>query len=150
MMGRSNERGSASIVYVLGTLAAIAAVVVPFVLWARTQGERVSDPGVVVQDAERAQAEVLLRQAIVAAEVHFAERGSYEGLTPERASELDPTTTYNASPVAVPREVSVRAAAPTSVVFATRADDDRPFCAVATLEGARFGEADPLTASGCA
>lgn len=144
------EGGSASILYVLGALAAIAAVVVPLVLSVRTHGEAVQGATAVAGDAEAAQADLLLRQAIVAVELHFAEHGSYEGLTPEVASGLDPATTYNASPVAVVREVSVRAATPLSVLLVTRSGDDRPFCAVASLGGARFGEADPTTAAGCA
>ena len=144
------ERGSASILYVLGALAAIAAVVVPLVLAVRTHGEAVQGATVVAGEAETAQADLLLRQAIVAAELHFAEHGSYEGLTPEVASGLDPATTYNSSPVAVPREVSIRAATPLSVLLVTRADDDRPFCAVASPGGARFGDAYPIAADGCA
>lgn len=146
---RAGGDATGSIIYVIGALAAIAVLVVPFVLWARAQGEATRTAGVVVEDVQRSQAEMLLRQAIVAAELHVAEHGSYEDLTPERVSALDPATTYNASPVAVPGQVSVRAATAASVLFATRTDDDRPYCAVASVEGSTFGETDPINAAGC-
>lgn len=77
-------------------------------------------------DAEAAQN--MLRNAVAAATVHFREGGSYEGFTPETAASLEPSITFNDSPIAVHDEVSIRDASEDQILLATRASDGAVYC----------------------
>lgn len=69
-----------------------------------------------------------LRNALTAAKVFFTDGDTYEGLTPEKASAIEPSVTFNTSAVAIEGEVSIRDVSADAVLLVTKASGGKVFC----------------------
>lgn len=136
--------GAIALVVVLGVVSAV-----PLMLMGRSQKEQLETGAGVIASANEAQAQLQLQNALRAAQVYFAETGSFQGFTPAVASAYDPSVRYNASSKAVAGEVSVRGVSAFGVVLVTADASGRPLCAAADHDTISYGRADALAVDGC-
>lgn len=104
-----------------------------------------------IGQAHAVSSQATLRQALSAANIYFAENGTFDTFTPDVASQLEPNITWNAAQVAIGDEVSVRANTTTSVVLATKDASDNVWCVAydSASNVTNYGQADATTFAGC-
>jgi hypothetical protein len=162
------ERGEISIhLVVVAAVVAALAWILPFVLLGGEQTERVTEPtrGSTpspsaaqtpqqvtpvgpIGTANDVQAQATLQNAVVGAQVHFAETGSYTGFDAEAASSYEPSVTFTSGPPA-PGVVSIRGVTPTTIVFVTTTTSGGYLCAAANNDLISYGRVNALAASQC-
>jgi hypothetical protein len=100
--------------------------------------------------AQDKEAQSDLRNALVAAKVHFTESSSYAGFTPAVADKIEPTLTYNRSAKAKTGQVSIRLAGKNAILLVIRSASGRMFC-VADQVGRKiaYGKRDAKTVASC-
>jgi hypothetical protein len=111
---------------------------------AGASGQAPVDP---IGKANDVQAQANLQGAMSAAQVYFAENGSYDGFSAQVAGQYDPGIPYTGGP-ATPGAVSVRGVTPTTVVMVT-ATKGGFLCAAATGNAVSYGRADAQSAAQC-
>jgi hypothetical protein len=111
---------------------------------AGTSGQAPVDP---IGKASDVQAQADLQGAISAAQVYYAENGSYAGFGVQAAGQYDPAITYT-SGAASPGVVSVRGVTPTTVVLVT-ATKHAYLCAGAQADVVSYGRADAQSPAQC-
>ena len=145
-----SDRGVGNAVAIVAIVVA-AGLAVGFPLWMLTRGAEQpgESAGAGVSQAEDLRADALLVGAIGVAHSYFASNGSFEGFTPQVASQLEPSYTWTADPTASPAAVSIRGATATSVVLVTQGGSGRPLC-LATEGGEIWrGTTDARSAADC-
>jgi hypothetical protein len=82
---------------------------------------------------------------------YFNTHGSYSGLDPDSASAISSEVEFNASPVAIPGEVSIRVDGPQSLVLASATADGAIYsaCMEGGPGGAVYGRNDTSDPQGC-
>jgi hypothetical protein len=81
---------------------------------------------------------------------YFNTHGSYSGLNPETATAISSEVTFNASPVAIPGEVSIRVSGPQSLVLASATTDGAIYSACMDGGGiAVYGRNDTSDPQAC-
>jgi hypothetical protein len=81
---------------------------------------------------------------------YFNTHGSYSGLDPDSASAISSEVEFNASPVAIPGEVSIRVSGPQSLVLASATADGAIYSAcMDSPGGAVYGRNDTSDPQGC-
>ena len=143
------ERGETSLTtIVLAVLVLGAVTAAPLLLMGRQQ-EKAVDSGLgAISQANDVAAQADLRTAIRAAQVYYAEGGSYSGFGPDAASEYEPSITFT-SGAATRGAVSIRGASVTSVVMVTESPSGDVLCVAANMDAMSFGRKDAQTASAC-
>jgi hypothetical protein len=116
--------------------------------------ERPSDPaGAAPADpigrANDAAAQAALNNAIRAAQLYYAETGSYEGFGTQTAAHYDPTLRLTSGP-ASDGVVSVRGVTPTTVVLVSVTDSGDYVCAAAASQVVTFGRSNASSPAQCA
>jgi hypothetical protein len=117
-------------------------------------GPAATGPGGVLQPAEQAydlQAQSTLNDAVRAAQVYYAENGSFQGYGPDVAVEYDPSVVYSqGSPIANIVSMTVT---PSTVVLVTIADGldgaGSYLCAAMDQDVVTFGRANATMPSQC-
>lgn len=146
-------------------LAAALAWLIPMVFFSREHARRAGDLVGASADAQDAagsgqapidpigravdvQAQAQLNGSIRAAQVYFAENGSYEGFGPAVAAEFAPNVTFTATSAA-PGVVSIRGVTASSVVLVTSSEAGAYLCAAAEMDLVTFGRANAQTPAQC-
>jgi hypothetical protein len=81
---------------------------------------------------------------------YFNTHGSYSGLNPDSASAISSEVMFNASPVAIPGEVSIRVSGPQSLVLASATADGAIYSACMDgAGGSVYGRNDTSDPQGC-
>jgi hypothetical protein len=81
---------------------------------------------------------------------YFNTHGSYSGLDPDSASAISSEVVFNASPVAIPGEVSIRVSGPQSLVLASATADGASYSVCMDYAGASvYGRNDTSDPQGC-
>jgi hypothetical protein len=81
---------------------------------------------------------------------YFNTHGSYSGLDPDSASAISSEVVFNASPVAIPGEVSIRVSGPQSLVLASATADGATYSVCMDGAGASvYGRNDTSDSQGC-
>jgi hypothetical protein len=111
---------------------------------AGASGEAPADP---IGKANDVQAQANLQGAMGAAQVYYAENGSYEGFSAQVAGQYDPAIAYT-SGAASPGVVSIRGVTPTTVVMVT-ATSKGFLCAGGTADVVSYGRADAQSPAQC-
>jgi hypothetical protein len=99
--------------------------------------------------ANDAAAQAALNNAIRAAQLYYAETGSYEGYGTQAAAHYDPTLRLTSGPASA-GVVSVRGVSPTTVVLVSVTDSGGFVCAAAASEVVTFGRANASSPAQCA
>ena len=134
---------------VVGAVVLVGVLVaIPLVLMGRGEADRVEQGLQVADRANDAQAQVVLTNAIRAAEVFYAENGTFVGFTPDVAGQYDPSITYNAG-ASTSGQVSIRRITPTTAVVVTPSGSGATLCAAANLDVVTYGRQDATGATGC-
>ncbi len=108
-------------------------------------GQAPVDP---IGKANDVQAQANLQSAMTAAQVYFAENGTYDGFGAQVAGQYDPAITYT-SGAASPGVVSVRGVTPTTVVMVTATKDGGYLCAAEQGDVVSYGRADAPSPAQC-
>jgi hypothetical protein len=157
------ERGEIAmrLLAVVMALVAGAAWIVPTVFLGRQQVHHAADltgvsdrrpadqaPVDPIGMADDVSAQLSLQNAVQAAQVYFAESGTYTGFGPGQASAYDPTIRVTDGPPAA-GVVSVRAVTATSIVLVTEDAGGHVLCAAANGATISFGRGDARAAADC-
>jgi hypothetical protein len=100
--------------------------------------------------AQDKEAQSDLRNALVAAKVHYTESSSYAGFTPAVADKIEPSLTYNRSTKAKTGQVSIRLTGKDAILLVIRSASGKVFC-VADQVGKKiaYGKRDAKTVASC-
>jgi hypothetical protein len=114
-----------------------------------TGGTTTDPPAVGTVSAEESKA--ALRNALVAAKTYFTDSATYEGFTPKVAASIEPSISFNDAASTVAGEVSIRDAAPSTVLLVTRAGAGATFCIADDVEAGTttYGVIDAKRAQEC-
>lgn len=145
---RPERGGVATWVVLLLAVVAGLAIAFPLVMTGRQQAEGAKQAIGQIDAASEALAQARLQQAMRAAQIHFAENGSYEGFGPDVAAQMDPSVRYDTSQTASDGVISIRGVTATSVVFAT-AVRGGALCTAAVFDQVSFGRVDAASADAC-
>jgi hypothetical protein len=166
------ERGELGMRVIIAALALVAGVVwvVPMVFLGKAevdnaavltgaaaqQQDAAASPASSPQDlmadpignAKNVQAQISVQAAMQAAQMYFAQSGSYEGFGPTNATEFDPSIKLTTGP-ATTGVISVRNAGPTTIVLVIEGDGGGYLCAGANGGTVSYGRTDAQTAAEC-
>ncbi|HZD18663.1 MAG TPA: hypothetical protein VE669_11030 [Actinomycetota bacterium] len=161
-----SERGETGMRLIIGmTLLAALAWVIPMAFLGREQARQVAvvvgaseddrrtegSAGAAAGAIDRAadvQAQARLNEAIGAAQVYFAENGTYEGFGPSVAAGYAPNVRFTATSTAI-GVVSIRGVTPASVVLVTASAAGAHLCAAAQADVFSFGRSNAQTPAEC-
>ena len=105
----------------------------------------VSDP---IRQADDVQAQALLNEAIRAAQVYYAEHGSFEGFGPDAAAAYDPSIVYTQGGAA--SDMVSMTVSPTAVVLVTVVELNGGYlCAAEMGDTVTMGRTNALTPAEC-
>lgn len=95
--------------------------------------------------------QVRLDQGMRAAMAYYAEQGSFSGFSPQAAAAYDPTISYNASPVAVEDQVSIRVVSANEVILVTKDRSGAVACQTfnGVTQATTSGAADATSIADC-
>jgi hypothetical protein len=91
-----------------------------------------------------------LRNALVAAKVHFTDSGTYRGFTPAAAEKIEPSLTYNRLGKAKAGQVSIRLTGRSVILLVSRSASGKVFC-IGQQAGKKiaYGKRDAKTVAAC-
>lgn len=128
---------------VVGAIAAAA-----FVFMGRGETDAAKTAIEQVPRAESVQTQVALDTAMRAAQVYFAESGSFTGYSPWVASENEPSVQYSTGPAQI-GVVSIRGVTPMTVVLVSKSASGQTVCSAATGSTIVQGTQDAQSAAEC-
>lgn len=91
-----------------------------------------------------------LRNAIVAAKIHFTDNDSYAGFDPEVAASIEPSLSYDTSATATESMISIRDVSDTTMLLATKSSAGTVFCIADDTIDLTYGVVDAQTVAECA